>query len=37
VYTLRSTAEEKKRVWEIVVNEADGSIPVFAGTAAITT
>ena len=29
--------EEKKRVWEIVVEEASGRVPVYAGTGAITT
>ena len=29
--------EEKKRVWEIVVEEASGRVPVCAGTGAITT
>ena len=31
------TAEEKERVWEIVVAETAGRVPVYAGTAAITT
>jgi 4-hydroxy-tetrahydrodipicolinate synthase len=29
--------EEKQRVWEIVVEEASGRVPVYAGTGAITT
>lgn len=29
--------EEKRRVWEIVVDEAAGRVPVYAGTGAITT
>jgi 4-hydroxy-tetrahydrodipicolinate synthase len=29
--------EEKRRVWEIVVEEAAGRVPVYAGTGAITT
>jgi 4-hydroxy-tetrahydrodipicolinate synthase len=29
--------EEKQRVWEIVVDEAAGRIPIYAGTGAITT
>jgi 4-hydroxy-tetrahydrodipicolinate synthase len=29
--------EEKQRVWEIVVEEATGRVPVYAGTGAITT
>jgi 4-hydroxy-tetrahydrodipicolinate synthase len=31
------SAEEKHRVWEIVVEEAAGKVPVYAGTGAITT
>lgn len=31
------SAEEKQRVWEIVVGETRGRVPVYAGTAAITT
>ncbi len=31
------TPEEKKRVWEIVVDEARGRVPVYAGTVAVTT
>jgi len=31
------SAEEKQRVWEIVVAEARGRVPVYAGTAAVTT
>lgn len=31
------TADEKRRVWEIVVDESQGRIPVYAGTAAVTT
>ena len=31
------SAEEKRRVWEIVVDEARGRVPVYAGTAAVTT
>lgn len=31
------TAEEKGRVWEIVVEEAAGRAPVYAGTTAVTT
>lgn len=31
------TAQEKKRVWEIVVDETNGRVPVYAGTAAVTT
>lgn len=31
------SAEEKKRAWEIVVEETNGRVPVYAGTAAITT
>lgn len=31
------TPEEKRRVWEIVVDETAGRIPVYAGTGAITT
>lgn len=31
------SAEEKRRVWEIVVEEAAGRAPVYAGTAAVTT
>ena len=31
------TADEKQRVWEIVVDEAAGRVPVYAGTGAITT
>jgi 4-hydroxy-tetrahydrodipicolinate synthase len=31
------SAEEKRRVWEIVVEEANGRVPVYAGTAAVTT
>ncbi len=29
--------DEKKRVWEIVVKETEGRVPVYAGTGAITT
>jgi len=29
--------EEKRRVWEIVVEESNGRVPVYAGTAAVTT
>lgn len=29
--------EEKQRIWEIVVEESDGRVPVYAGTGAITT
>ena len=29
--------DEKRQIWEIVVDEAAGRVPVFAGTAAITT
>ena len=28
---------EKQRIWEVVVEEADGRVPVYAGTGAITT
>lgn len=31
------TPDEKQRVWEIVVDEAAGRVPVYAGTGAITT
>jgi 4-hydroxy-tetrahydrodipicolinate synthase len=31
------TAEEKQRVWEVVVEETRGRVPVYAGTAAVTT
>jgi 4-hydroxy-tetrahydrodipicolinate synthase len=31
------SADEKRRVWEIVVEEARGNVPVYAGTAAVTT
>jgi len=31
------SAEEKRRVWEVVVDENAGKLPVYAGTAAITT
>jgi 4-hydroxy-tetrahydrodipicolinate synthase len=31
------SAEEKRRVWEIVAEEANGRVPVYAGTAAMTT
>jgi 4-hydroxy-tetrahydrodipicolinate synthase len=31
------TADEKRRVWEIVVEETRGRVPVYAGTAAVTT
>jgi len=31
------TPEEKRRVWEVIVEEADGRVPVYAGTGAITT
>lgn len=31
------TNEERRRVWEVVVDEAAGRVPVYAGTAAITT
>ncbi len=31
------TPEEKKRVWEIVVDEARGRVPVYAGTVGVTT
>lgn len=31
------TAEEKRTVWEIVVDENGGKLPVYAGTAAVTT
>lgn len=31
------SAEEKQRVWEIVVEETNGRVPVYAGTAAVTT
>lgn len=31
------TAEEKRRVWEIVVEETNRRVPVYVGTAAITT
>ena len=31
------SAEEKKRAWEIVVEETNGRVPVYAGTAAVTT
>ena len=29
--------EEKKRAWEVVVEETNGRVPVYAGTAAVTT
>jgi len=31
------SAEEKRRVWEIVVEETNKRVPVYAGTAAVTT
>lgn len=31
------SADEKRRVWEIIVDETNGRVPVYAGTAAITT
>ena len=31
------TKEEKQRVWEVVVEETNGRVPVYAGTAAVTT
>jgi 4-hydroxy-tetrahydrodipicolinate synthase len=31
------SADEKQQVWEIVVEETNGRVPVYAGTAAITT
>ncbi len=31
------TAEEKQQVWEIVAEETNGRVPVYAGTAAVTT
>ena len=31
------TPEEKQRVWEVVLDEADGEVPVYAGTGAVTT
>lgn len=31
------SAEEKQRVWEVVVDETNGRTPVYAGTAAVTT
>ena len=31
------SAKEKQRVWEIVVEETKGRVPVYAGTAAVTT
>jgi len=31
------TAKEKQRVWEVVVQETAGKIPVYGGTAAVTT
>ncbi len=31
------SADEKKRAWEIVVEETAGRVPVYAGTAAVTT
>jgi 4-hydroxy-tetrahydrodipicolinate synthase len=31
------TPDEKRRVWEIVVEETRGRVPVYAGTAAVTT
>jgi 4-hydroxy-tetrahydrodipicolinate synthase len=31
------SAEEKKRVWEVVVDETNHRVPVYAGTAAVTT
>ncbi len=31
------SAEEKKRTWEIVVEETNRRVPVYAGTAAVTT
>ncbi|OGO09860.1 MAG: 4-hydroxy-tetrahydrodipicolinate synthase [Chloroflexi bacterium RBG_13_68_17] len=31
------SADEKRRVWEIVVDEAAGRVPVYAGSAAVTT
>ena len=31
------SAKEKQRAWEIVVEETNGRVPVYAGTAAVTT
>jgi len=31
------TPDEKQRIWEIVLEEADGKVPVYAGTGAVTT
>jgi len=31
------SADEKKRIWEVVVDEANGRVPVYAGPAAVTT
>jgi len=31
------SADEKQRVWEVVLEEAAGRVPVYAGTAAVTT
>ncbi len=31
------SAEEKKKVWEVVVEETNGRVPVYAGSAAVTT
>ncbi len=31
------SAEEKRRIWEIVVDQTNGRVPVYAGTAAVTT
>jgi 4-hydroxy-tetrahydrodipicolinate synthase len=31
------SADEKKRAWEVVLDETNGRVPVYAGTAAITT
>jgi len=31
------TADEKRRIWEIVVDEARGRVPVYAGTVGVTT
>jgi len=31
------TPQEKQRVWEIVLEEAEGRVPVYAGTGAVTT
>jgi len=31
------SAEEKQRIWEVVVEEVRGRVPVYAGTAAVTT